>query len=91
MNSRPPAAVADTEALLDAEAADAARLKQSILKVAFEGRLSVQDPADEPAHEMLARPRTTETSPPRRRGRARGPRRATAPRDESGLVVDIRK
>jgi len=41
------AAVADTQALLDAEAANAARLRQSILKAAFEGRLSVQDPADE--------------------------------------------
>lgn len=48
-------AVDDTLALLEAEAADAARLKQSILKAAFEGRLVTQDPADEPAARLLAR------------------------------------
>jgi type I restriction enzyme S subunit len=62
------AAVADTQALLDAEAADAARLRQSILKAAFAGRLSVQDPADEPAHAMLARLRQRGGLAPRRRG-----------------------
>ena len=41
--------------MLDAEAADAARLRQSILKAAFEGRLVPQDPADEPASALLAR------------------------------------
>jgi type I restriction enzyme S subunit len=46
---------ADTLAMLDAEAADAARLKQSLLKAAFEGRLARQDPADEPANALLAR------------------------------------
>jgi type I restriction enzyme, S subunit len=48
-------ACADTLGLLDAEAADAARLKQSILKAAFEGRLVPQDPAEEPASALLAR------------------------------------
>jgi type I restriction enzyme S subunit len=48
-------AAADTLAMLDAEAADAARLKQAILKAAFEGRLVTQDPADEPASVLLAR------------------------------------
>jgi type I restriction enzyme, S subunit len=63
-------AAADTMAMLDAEAADAARLKQSILKAAFEGRLVPQDPADEPASATLARLRGT-PSPvtPARRGR----------------------
>lgn len=45
----------DTLATLEAEASDAARLRQSILKAAFEGRLCEQDPADEPASALLAR------------------------------------
>jgi type I restriction enzyme S subunit len=49
------AASTDTLAMLDAEAADAARLKQSILKAAFEGRLVQQNPADEAASALLAR------------------------------------
>jgi type I restriction enzyme S subunit len=49
------AAVADVLTLLDAEAGDAARLRQSILKAAFDGRLVPQDPANEPAAALLAR------------------------------------
>jgi type I restriction enzyme, S subunit len=63
-------ATADTLAMLDAEAADAARLKQSILKAAFEGRLVPQDPADEPAIALLAR--LTANSPVTRVSRGRG-------------------
>jgi type I restriction enzyme, S subunit len=65
------AAAADTLAMLDAEAADAARLKQSILKAAFEGRLVPQDPADEPASALLARLMTTGSTVRARRRRAR--------------------
>ena len=64
------AACADMLTLLDAEAADAARLKQSILKAAFEGRLVPQDPGDEPASALLrlaANPPVMRAS----RGRAR--------------------
>jgi type I restriction enzyme S subunit len=49
------AAYEDALAILNAETSDAARLKQSILKAAFEGRLVPQDPADEPASALLAR------------------------------------
>jgi type I restriction enzyme S subunit len=63
------AASADTLAVLDAEAADAARLKQSILKAAFEGRLSFQTPADEPAGDLLARLAANPTAPRARHGR----------------------
>jgi type I restriction enzyme S subunit len=64
------AASADTLTMLDAEAADAARLKQSILKSAFEGRLAPQDPAEEPASVLLARLKATpSTAAPARRGR----------------------
>jgi type I restriction enzyme S subunit len=54
---------------LDDEAADAARLKQSILKAAFEGRLVPQDPADEPASTLLARLTTGAFNATRRRRR----------------------
>ncbi len=65
------AASSDTLAMLDAEAADAARLKQSILKAAFEGRLSSQDPSDEPAGALLARLAASPAAARARRGRAR--------------------
>lgn len=60
------AAATDTLAMLDAEAADAARLKQSVLKAAFEGRLVEQDSNDEPAAALLARVRAS--GPGTRRG-----------------------
>jgi len=40
---------------VEAALARAARLRQSILKRAFEGRLVPQDPNDEPASALLAR------------------------------------
>lgn len=68
------AAHADTLALLDAEASDAARLRQAVLKAAFEGRLVPQDSNDEPAGVMLERLATEPTKvTPQRRGR---PKRA---------------
>jgi type I restriction enzyme, S subunit len=65
------AAAADVLAVFDAEAADAARLKQSILKAAFEGRLVPQDPADEPASALLARLAVNTSAIHAKRGRAR--------------------
>ncbi|HAZ63541.1 MAG TPA: hypothetical protein DCZ72_08045 [Armatimonadetes bacterium] len=43
------------ELLVKASTARAARLRQSILKHAFEGKLVPQDPTDEPADALLAR------------------------------------
>jgi type I restriction enzyme, S subunit len=63
-------AAADTLAMLDAEAADGARLKQSILKAAFEGHLVPQDPTDESASALLAR--LAANSPTTRAKRGRG-------------------
>jgi len=65
------AAAADTLVMLDAEAADATRLKQSILKAAFEGRLVLQDPTDEPASTLLARQTASPTAIRLKRGRGR--------------------
>src|SRR6185312_7529923 len=62
-------------ALLDAEAADAARLKQAILKAAFEGRLVPQDPADEPASALLARIATKSAAVRAKHGRSRKSKR----------------
>jgi type I restriction enzyme S subunit len=64
-------ASADTLVMLDAEATDAARLKQSVLKAAFEGRLVPHDPADEPATALLTRLAANLPAVRARRGRAR--------------------
>ena len=63
----------------------AARLRQGILKRAFEGRLLPQDPTDEPAEKLLERirqqrqPATTMYNGYLGTRRARGPRRTSAP------------
>ena len=47
--------VDELERAVEANLARAARLRQAILKQAFEGRLVPQDPDDEPASALLAR------------------------------------
>jgi type I restriction enzyme S subunit len=49
------------EAIVEANLARAARLRQGILKRAFEGRLVPQDPTDEPAEQLLERIRQERT------------------------------
>lgn len=80
--------------------ARASRLRQAILKAAFEGKLVPQDPADEPASVLLDRIRqqASEQTPksngdgdgsnktvPRRRGRPPGSRKATS--DAPGVAA----
>ncbi|MCO6440745.1 MAG: restriction endonuclease subunit S [Nitrococcus mobilis] len=50
----------------ETELARSAALRQSILKDAFAGRLVPQDPADEPAAELLARIKETRIAAPRK-------------------------
>jgi len=69
-------ALSETESTLASIAgslARIARLRQSILKWAFEGRLVDQDPNDEPAAELLARIRAAREKPGARKDK---PRRA---------------
>nr|WP_245307192.1 restriction endonuclease subunit S [Agrobacterium salinitolerans] len=55
-------AYSDTLMMLEAETADAARLRQAVLKAAFEGKLVPQDPADEPASGLLSRLKAQESA-----------------------------
>jgi type I restriction enzyme S subunit len=55
--------VDEIEAQVDADLKRAARLRQGILKRAFEGRLVPQDPTDEPAEKLLERIRRERQSP----------------------------
>jgi type I restriction enzyme S subunit len=66
-------AIERNERELDAALKRSEALRQSILKRAFSGRLVPQDPADEPAQELLARLRTERT------GAVTTPRRGRKP------------
>ena len=60
------ASLADLENRLVRTSSQAARLRQSILKAAFEGKLVPQDPNDEPASVLLDRIRASRSQSPAR-------------------------
>jgi hypothetical protein len=72
--------VDETEQTLCTQLVRTTRLRQAVLKHAFEGKLVPQDPNDEPASALLARLRAVEPAEPKRATRTR-PRRA-APASE---------
>ena len=55
----------ETEQALRAQLARAARLRQAVLKKAFEGKLVPQDPNDEPATLLLERLRAEKAASPK--------------------------
>ena len=69
--------VRQAEAAVEANLKRAERLRQAVLKRAFEGRLVPQDPDDEPASVLLERIRTEKAAAERER-RRRGRRRRRA-------------
>jgi type I restriction enzyme S subunit len=72
----------DSGTALAATTRRCARLRQSILKWAFEGRLADQDPTDEPASVLLDRIRAEREAAPSRPSRS--PRRTPARRGDHG-------
>jgi type I restriction enzyme, S subunit len=82
--------VEQIEAQVDADLRRAARLRQSILKRAFEGRLVPQDSNDEPAETMLLRLRSA-TTYVQEIGLTRGSPAKAVARKQQRLFPDIEK
>lgn len=64
--------ISTAEGQIDADLKRANRLRQSILKRAFEGKLVHQDPKDEPANALLERIKATRCSTSLERNGERG-------------------
>jgi type I restriction enzyme S subunit len=68
----------EVEQTVLAQLTRAKRLRQAVLKRAFEGKLVPQDPNDEPASVLLARIRAERAAEPDGNGRGRKPRAVRA-------------
>ena len=79
--------VDEIEAQIVANLKRAARLRQGILKRAFEGRLVPQDPTDEPAERLLERIRQQRQPATKMYNGRLGTRRARRPRRTSDPVL----
>jgi type I restriction enzyme, S subunit len=83
--------VEEMEATVEASLRRAERLRQTILKRGFEGRLVPQDPSDEPASALLARIRAEraqrEGTQVSRRGGAGGRRAGPRRRESAGQAA----
>ena len=81
--------VADTaEATIDAELTRAERLRQSILKQAFSGKLVPQDPNDEPASVLLEKIRDEKEHQPPKRKKTKTKVKSTSSAQQLSLPLD---